>query len=215
MFHRLILLATVTFASAFAGEILITDFISPTTETYTGLDALFTADTSNCGGILCASTPLVINGNTYNTSANDNHFLRYLSTSPNNLSCIGATGDCVNTASDLGFIDITLGTPMASVGAFANTFGTLQFDFFAPDNSLIASVPTSSGFVAWHDAGGIGRIRVTDTAQNQTSMIFDNLTFEDPVTPNTGAVPEPVSGVLLGVVMLAAGFGRRLRGKSA
>jgi hypothetical protein len=214
MFIRLSLLAVIAFVPASAGQILITDFVSPTVETYTGLDALFGTDTADCGNKLCAATPLLIDGNTYNTSANDNHFLRYINASPDNVDCSGGVGSCLNTDSDLGFIDVTLGTPMQRVGAFANTFGTFTVDFFAPDNSLLGSVSANDSsltFAGWQDTGGIARIRVTDTQQNQTSMLFDDLTFEGPVSKGTGGttVPEPAYSALLSAAVLIVALSRR------
>jgi hypothetical protein len=208
MIRLLTLLAACALVPAYGDQITIAGFVSPTVETYDGLDALFS---SSCGGIPCASTPLVIHGNTYKT---DDGTLRDLNFNPQNETCSGEAGACINTDDDLGFIDITFGTPMRRIGGSATTFGNVEFDFYSPGNSLLGSVSGGSGFVAWQDPGGIGRIRVTDIAQNRTSMVFDDLTFEGPVTSGTGgsSVPEPTSGILLGGSMLLAVFlGRRVK----
>ncbi len=208
MYRSFLLLSVFALAQANGDQITITDFVSPTVETYDGLDAIFS---SNCGGIPCANTPLVIHGNTYNT--NDGT-LRDLNFNPQNVGCINNTGACINTDEDLGFIDITFGTPIQRVGGNANTFGNVEFDFFAANGTtLLGTVSGGSGFVAWQDLSGIGRMRVIDIQQNSTSMIFDNLTFEGPVTSGTGggsAVPEPASGVLVGGAMLLAVLGRKI-----
>ncbi len=208
MFRLFTLITFCALVPAYGDQITLAGFVSPTVETYDGLDALFPG---TCGGIPCASTPLVIHGNTYKT---DDGTLRDLNFNPENETCNGGNGACINTNDDLGFIDITLGTPMQRIGGNATTFGNVEFDFYSPTNTLLGTVSGGSGFVAWQDLGGIGRIRITDIAQNQTSMIFDDLTFEGPVTsgPGGSAVPEPTSGILLGGSMLLTVFlGRRLK----
>lgn len=192
----------------FASQIQLSDFVSPTVETYTGLSALFPL---SCGGIPCQSTPLVIDGNTYSTSANDGFFLRYLA-NPGN--CPGSGGACINTNSDLGFIDITLSSPMLRVGGFATTFGAALFEFFDSSNNLLGSASGGGGgFVGWEDAGGIARIRITDQEQNSTSMLFDDLTFEGPITQSVSGAPEPASYALLlsGALVIAGARFAKIR----
>jgi hypothetical protein len=194
-----------------AAQILETAFgAGKIVDDYNGLGGLFPL---SCGGTPCQSTPMTINGNTYRTSAGDGFFLRYLTTQP----CDG-DATCLNTFSDLGFVDITLPFPYFRAGIWANNFNgdTILYEFFAANNSLIGSV-VSSAFVGWEDPGGIQRIRVTDQAANSTSMLVDHLLVEGPLATTA---PEPGSTMLLvaGAGLLATvrrnGRGGRARARA-
>jgi PEP-CTERM motif len=176
-----------------AAQILETGFgAGKIVDDYVGLGGLFPL---SCGGTPCQTTPMTINGNTYRTSAADGFFLRYLTTQP----CDGDSS-CLNTNSDLGFVDVTFPVPYLRAGIWAGNFegATILYEFFAPNNSLVGSV-VSSAFVGWEDVGGIERIRVTDQSVNSTSMLVDHLIVEGPLAT---AAPEPGT-----VMMLLAGAG--------
>ena len=216
MLLRLTFAVTLAIGAALADQITIGDFSSPTVDNFDAISSIFTSD---CGGHPCVLTPVVIDGNTYTTSAGDDFFLRYL-VGPTGNECLGGSGGCLNTNSDLGFIDIVLGTPMQKVGVDAETFGSFTVDFYATDDvTLLGTASLSSNgfaFGAWADTNGIGRIRITDTENNITSMIVDNLTVEGAVQSNgtsggsgNGEVPEPSSAVWLGIITLAATTARR------
>jgi hypothetical protein len=109
---RLFILCLVMGTSCiFAGPVQPGDFVSPTIETYSGLSGLFA---SSCGGVPCQATPLTIHGNRYTT---DNTTLRYFAS---DALCPGGDSTCTNNFSDLGFIDITLGSAAPAAGAYVN-----------------------------------------------------------------------------------------------
>jgi hypothetical protein len=90
--------------------------------------------------------------------------------------------------------------------AFSGYGTTATMDIYAPDDTTLigtlASIGLSSSgiqvFAGWEDAGGIGRIALTQTGQTW-SPIIDNLEFG-----NT-AVPEP--STYLAGALLTLGFG--------
>lgn len=195
-----LLILAASLCPCFAGSILISDFASSTTETYTGLSAQFT---TICGTVPCQPTPLAIDGSSYTT---DNNFLRYFD---NNSGCPGGDSTCINDDSDLGFIDITLGSAAQAVGGFVNP-GNAKFEFYSPGDTLLGSVTVAAanGFGGWADPGGISRIKIIDMNQDASSFFFDSLTVG---SVGTSGVPEPSSIVLMGVGLLAMVAGRRAR----
>ena len=202
---RLLLLCAAGVCGAFAGQIQLSDIVSPTTETYTGIGGLFP---STCGGVPCqTSLPLTINGNSYST---DNGSLRYFAS---NSGCPGGDSTCLNDFSDLGFIDIILGSAVPAVGGLVNP-GNVEFDFFDAGNNLLGTVTVSSanGFGGWADPGGIKEVKVIDHNSDQSSFFFDSLTTGSvrQQTPPSGT-PEPGSVVLIGAGMLMVGVARRKR----
>jgi hypothetical protein len=176
-----------------AAQILETGFgAGKVVEEYQGLIGLFPV---SCGGTPCHAVPMTINGNTYQTAPSDGGVLRYI----NFQACDGDI-ECLDTNSDLGFVDVTFSVPHLRAGIWAGNFegSTILYEFFAANNTLVGSV-VSGAFVGWEDAGGIQRIRVTDQSANATSMFVDHLIVEG--TP-AAAAPEPGT-----VMMLLAGAG--------
>jgi hypothetical protein len=177
---------------------------------YQGLGGLFPL---SCGGTACQTTPMAIHGNTYQTSAADGFFLRYLTSQP----CDGDI-ECLDTDSDLGVVDVTFPVPYLRAGIWANNFqgSSILYEFFASDNSLVGSA-VSAAFVGWEDPGGIQRIRVTDQSSNQTSMLVDHLIVEQPlatVTPEPAAVTLFVAGACLLAIVRRNGRGAQARARA-
>ena len=140
-------------------------------------------------------TPLVIGADTYTT---DNGELRYASSFG---PVVGRSGYGIANHSDMGFIDVVLGTPVTRAGAWIGTSAAWSgdADFFDTADILLGTMSVSGqgsvgAFVGWEATGGalIQRIRVTDTIANFSVIIMDDLTTE-----TAGAIPEPTTLSLL------------------
>jgi hypothetical protein len=185
----LLLLATAL--SANATQIQIADFSgSETVTTFDGLGLAFQTTGS-----------LVLDGNTYTT---DSGVIRYSTFQ----AC--TTNECIGNNSDLGYIDVVLGSLATRAGA---TVGILQswtgqVEFFDAANALIGTinVPTRSGtiFAGWEHAAGISRYRLTDLTANSSVINLENFRFE-------GSVPEPSTMLLLGAALAGLRCVRRTR----
>ncbi len=161
------------------------------TDTYDGLGAFFGSN-ATCGGSPCALGPVVLNGQTYTTSAADLGYLRYLE---NDADCSTPGGSCIDTNSDLGFINIVFSSAVIEAGGFVENFGgPADVQFFAPDSTPLGTVSLGGvGFAGWEDVNtGIGSMRIIDAAANSTTLIFDDLQT---------AVPEPatIASMILGL----------------
>ncbi|RMF09563.1 MAG: PEP-CTERM sorting domain-containing protein [Alphaproteobacteria bacterium] len=151
----------------------------------------------------------MIDGNTYTT---DSGALRYNASFDANCS-----NECIGNNSDLGWIDIVLGAPATRVGALvggANTSYNGFVEFFDVTDSLLGTINFGNNnglvFAGWEDAGGIARVRVTDTAQNSRIVHMEDFRFER----GDIQVPAPVGLGLLGLGLAAMGLGVRRRRKS-
>jgi hypothetical protein len=132
--------------------------------------------------------PVVLGGDTYTTD----QIVRYKDFDPPAVPfpIVGQSGFRVANNTDLGFIDIVLGTAVDRAGAFVvgeAGFGggwTVTVDFFDVSDVLLGSVLAAdavniSAFVGWEaEIGLIKRIRFTDTALNNSTLLVDNLTTE-------------------------------------
>jgi len=141
----------------------------------------------------------VIGGDTYSTDSGN--FVRIHNFDPpaTPAPIIGQSGFRVANFTDLGFIDIVLGTAVHRAGAFFASPGnvggpgwTATAEFFDEVDALLGSVLTSGAaftatFVGWETDTGllIKRIRFTDTTINSSILTLDNLTTE--------IVPEPLT----------------------
>jgi hypothetical protein len=159
-------------------------------------------------------TPIVIDGDTYRT---DDATLRYV----NNFGTLmGLSGGGIGSNTELGFIDITLGTAANRVGGNVGVLSdwTSTVTFYDAANVLLGTVNVAgtgstnagtnafAGFQSLVDP--IARVRITDTANNGFVILFKNLTTESV----TAAVPEPGSvAFFVGMGLSGAGFLARRR----
>ena len=189
--------------AAQAGPIGIGDFSgSETVSTYDGLGLPFTN-----------SAPVVIDGNSYTT---DDGFLRYSSTFDPD-----CTNECIGNNSDLGWIDVALGGPATRVGALVGgdrVSYTGFVEFFDVSDVLLGSVNfggnTGLIFAGWEDAGGISRMRVTDTASNGLITHMEDLRFEGRAVNDPGPTPVPAPATLGLLIGGLAALGMRRRKKA-
>lgn len=176
--------------TAQAGQIGIGGFSgSENVTTFDGLGLPFTS-----------ATPRVIGGNTYTT---DSGQLRYANTFEANCS-----NECIGNDSDLGYIDVKLGSVQNRVGARVggNAVSYAGFvDFFDAADNLLGSVEygdeTALVFIGWEDLSvGIARMRLRDTAANGRIVHMDDFRFE---TATAVSAPGTVALVGLGLFGLA------------
>ncbi len=201
---KLALLSTICAAQAFAADILPTDFLSPVTTTFDGLNL------GSDPGSAASSTnlPYTLNGNTFSSTVQTTFFYGNL----------GATGDCFanecfGSSSAQGVLTITLGTATTKAGFYLGV-SSAQVVFYSPTSTLLdsetvtpPSLDASNIWIGWGDAATIGKITITGLDSTHIFSI-DNLTTEAASVGGTGA-PEPGTVILmcLGGVAL---FGRSL-----
>ena len=175
-------------------------------------------DFEGLSATIFSSSPAIVNGNSYTT---DSGIVRYHNFDPPAIpvSITGQSGFRLATFTDLGFIDISLGTPVNRVGAFIvgeagfASVGpwTATAEFFDVAGQLLGSVFASnainiSSFAGWQaDTGLIKRIRFTDTSLNGSVLLVDNL-WTQVIAP----VPLPAAFPLYAVFVGGMGlFGWR------
>ena len=180
-------------APADAGQIGIGDFgPDAQTTTFDGLGLPFEND-----------APLVIDDDTFDS---DDSVLRYVRFP----SCFA--NECLANNTSLGFIDILLAEPSQRAGAYVSGIiggWAIRADFFDAADTLLGSVLLANGpaftpvFLGWEDPGGIARIRFDHLFAPNFVFIVDDLT--------TGMIPEPATGMLVGLGLVGLGALRRRR----
>jgi hypothetical protein len=143
--------------------------------------------------------PLVLDGNTFTTESGT---FRY-GTSADFGSYLDCNRECIGNETELGYIDVALGSTASRIGASVGGKGpfTGRVEFFGAGDALLGTVKFAGNesrlvFVGWENLGaaGITRARFHDTAKNGSILGLDDLRFESPV-------PEPGS-----FAMFAAGL---------
>lgn len=164
-----------------------------------------TSDYEGLGLSFKSPTPLVIDGNTYET---DNGTIRYNSAYGD---VIGASGHGMGTDSEAGFVRITFGTVVNRAGVHFGLpgTGTARISFFNGAtllNSFEASTTgPGGGFRGW-DAVGKGTITsilIEDLTVNAFILQLDDLYWER-ARPIGAPVPVPAAALLFAPAVLFA-----------
>jgi hypothetical protein len=149
--------------------------------------------------------PFTLNGNTFTGDSAQSVGFRN--------SCF--SGNCVSNNTDLGFIQVALGTPTTKAGAYlsdANGIWSVRGDFFDSTSTLLGSVTVSGAdfppvFIGFATSSGlITRVVFTDLTSNARVLAIDNFTTEGPALS-----PEPSSLVTLSCALIGLGAIARRR----